>query len=91
MNSLKVRCKITEAQLRADVIVMTKPFGKKVMNLVSEVLPSNYDIESYCNLRCKVVSKSSEVVTLEYRSKGYTSQFQWPISCLSRGFGVQIN
>ena len=71
--------------------VRTKCFSPKVEKIVEEVLPPEYDIESYCNTICKVVSiVDNDVVMLQCSTKtGYTTQFRWPTLALSPAFGVR--
>lgn len=83
--------KLTESGLAPGVKVKTKCFSKIVEKKVSDVLSNDYDISSYCNITCTVVSTSKDgIATLKCHARnGNTTQFRWPISCLSQGFGIR--
>lgn len=91
MSCYQCNIPLSEANLTIGKIVKTKMFGKNLEKEVSQILPSSYDIESYCNITCKIVSKvNNGIIKLSYTFKGYTSVFDWPISGLSKGYGIKL-
>jgi hypothetical protein len=92
MSCYQFNVPLSEGQLAIGRIVKTKMFGKSLEKEVSQILSSSYDIESYCNITCKVVSKAKDgIIKLSYTFKGYTSIFDWPISGLSKGYGIKLH